>query len=327
MEQVTKRRVRTLLGVLLSSVALFLALGGVDWHALGILLRQVHLGWLLMAVAVQMLTVWVNAVRWRRLFWPHYCPRVAWLFGILNVAQLANAVLPGRLGLLVRALLVGERGQISRATALTTLVVEKVLEGITLLLVSIPLFLALELPQWLRLATILSSAVLVALLLVIGISLRWRESLLAWMSTWAAGWLSRATRALLDGLDSLRCHRVVWRLLVWSVVYWALVAAVIALVIRAVGLQLPPAGILLLLFVLQLGVRLPSSPGNLGVFEFLGILSLSIFGVDKTSALGAMLVLHLVFYLPSSLVGVGYLLWTSTGLGQLRRAAMALQEN
>ena len=109
--------------------------------------------------------------------------------------------------------------------------------------------------------------------------------------------------------------------------YWALVVAVIALGIRAVGLKLPPAGILLLLFMLQLGVRLPSSPGNLGVFEFLGVLSLSIFGVDKTSALGAMLVLHLVFYLPSSLVGVGYLLWTSTGLGQLRRAAMMLQEN
>lgn len=323
----TKRKVRAVLGVVLSMVALFLALSGIDWHALGMLLRQVHLGWLLMAVAVQMLTIWVNAVRWRWLFWPHYSPRIAWLFGILNVAQLANAVLPGRLGLLVRALLVGEKGQISRATALTTLAVEKVLEGVTLLFVSIPLFLALDLPQWLRLATVLSSIVLMVLLLAIGISLRWRESLLAWMSPWAAGWLTGAIRALLDGLDSLRSHRVVWRLLGWSVVYWALVAAVIALVIRAVGLQAPPAAILLLLYVLQLGVRLPSSPGNIGVFEFLGVLSLSIFGVDKTSALGAMLVLHLVFYLPPSLVGAGFLLWTSTGLGQLRRAAMALQEN
>ena len=38
-------------------------------------------------------------------------------------------------------------------------------------------------------------------------------------------------------------------------------------------------------------------------------------------------VLHLVFYLPPSLVGVGYLIWTSTGLGQLRRAALTFQEN
>jgi uncharacterized membrane protein YbhN (UPF0104 family) len=311
----------------LSIAALFLALSGIDWHALGMLLRQVHLGWLLMAVAVQMLTIGVNAVRWRWLFWPHYSPRVAWLFGILNAAQLANAVLPGRLGLLVRVLLVGERGQISRATALTTLAVEKVLEGVTLLFVGIPLFLTLELPQWLRLATILSSVALMSFLVIMGISLRWRESLLTWMSTWTAGWLSGGTRALLDGLDSLRSHHVAWRLLGWSAVYWALVAVVTALVMRAVGLQVATVAILLLLFVLQLGVRLPSSPGNVGVFEFLGVLSLSIFGVDKTSALGAMLVLHLVFYLPASLVGVGYLLWTSTGLGQLRRAAMMLQEN
>ena len=318
---------RLVLGLLLSATGLYLALRGVDWQALGPILRRVHWGWLLAAVAVEMLTLWINAIRWRWLFWPHYRPKTGRLFAVLGVAQLANTVLPGRLGLPLRALLVGEGEEVSRATALTTLAVEKMLEGITLLPIGILLFLALDLPNWLRISVILSAGLLFGLVLLVGCGLRWREALLGWLSTWTPGWLLRIAQALLDGLDSLRSFQAGWRLWGWSVVYWVAVTAVIGLVMRSVGLQVPPVALLVMLFVLQIGVRLPSSPGSIGVFEYLGVVTLSLFGVDKTLALGAVLLLHVVFYLPPSLLGVGTLMWTSTGLGQLRRAALLVQEN
>jgi len=318
---------RLFLGLSLSAASLFLALQGVDWQALGPILGQVHWGWLLAAVAVEMLTLWIAAVRWRWLFWPHYWPQTGRLFAILGVAQLANTVLPGRLGLPLRALLAGEGGKVSRATALTTLAVEKVLEGITLLPIGIVLFLALDLPAWLRISAILSAGLLFGLVLSVGCGLYWKEALLGWLSTRTAGWPLRVARALLDGLDSLRSLQAGWRLWGWSVVYWVAVAAVIGLVVRAVGLRIPPVALIVLLFVLQIGVRLPSSPGSIGVFEYLGVSTLSLFGVDKTLALGAVLVLHVVFYLPPSLLGVGTLVWMSTGLGHLRRAALSFQEN
>jgi uncharacterized protein (TIRG00374 family) len=321
------RGTRFILGLLLSAAGLFLALRGIDWQALGPILRQVRWGWLLVAVAVEMLTLWISAVRWRWLFWPHYRPQTRRLFCILGVAQLANTVLPGHLGLPLRALLVGEGGKVNRATALTTLAVEKVLEGITLLPIGIVLFLVLDLPDWLRISAILSAGLLFGLVLSVGCGLRWKEALLGWLSTWTTGWLLRVTRALLDGLDSLRSLQVGRRLWGWSVVYWVAVTAVIGLVMRAVGLHIPPIALAALLFVLQIGVRLPSSPGSIGVFEYLGVSTLSLFGVDKTIALGAVLLLHVVFYLPPSLLGVGTLMWTSTGLGQLRRAALSFQEN
>ena len=318
---------RLILGLLLSATGLYLALRGVDWQALGPILRRVHWGWLLAAVVVEMLTLWINAIRWRWLFWPHYRPKAGRLFAVLGVAQLANTVLPGRLGLPLRALLVGEGEEVSRATALTTLAVEKMLEGITLLPIGILLFLALDLPNWLRISAILSAGLLFGLVLLVGCGLRWRETLLGWLSTWTPGWLLRIAQALLDGLDSLRSFQAGWRLWGWSVVYWVAVTAVIGLVMRSVGLQVPPVALLVMLFVLQIGVRLPSSPGSIGVFEYLGVVTLSLFGVDKTLALGAVLLLHVVFYLPPSLLGVGTLMWTSTGLGQLRRAALLVQEN
>jgi uncharacterized protein (TIRG00374 family) len=321
------RGARFVLGLSLSAAGLYLVLCGLDWQALGPALRQVHWGWLGAAIAVEMLTLWIGAIRWRWLFWPHYRPQAGRLFAILGVAQLANAVLPGRLGLLLRALLVGNGGAVSRATALTTLAVEKMLEGITLFPVGILLLGVLDLPDWLRISVLLSAGLLLGLALIVGAGLRWRETFLGWLSERTTGWLFRASRALLDGLDALRSFQAGWRLWALSVVYWAAVMAVIGLVMRSVGLPVPPVALLALLFVLQIGVRLPSLPGNIGVFEYLGVVTMSVFGVDKTSALGAMLVLHVVMYLPPSLVGVGYLIWTSTGLGQLRRAVLSYQEN
>ena len=341
MDSKARRRVQFVLGVLLSATGLVLALRGVNWLAFGELVRQVRLGWLLAAIVIEMCTLWLNAIRWRWLFWPHAQPGVGRLFGILNAAQLANTVLPGHLGLPLRVLLVGQGGQVSRATALTTLAVEKALEGVTLFIVGIVLCLVLDLPDWLRLSAALSGCLLLGLLLIVGSGLRWRERFLGWMSGWASceapppsgGGLSRArirffhfTQSLFDGLDSLRSLPVVWRLWILSWLYWAAVAAVTGSVMHSVGLEVTLPVILVLLFVLQIGLRLPSSPGSVGVFEYLGIVSLSIFGIDKTSALGAMLLLHLVFSLPPSLVGVGYLIWTSTGIGQLRGAALMLEE-
>lgn len=319
------------LGVLFSAAALILALRGIDWRILGSTLRQVHLGWLLAAVAVEILTLWINAIRWRWLFWPHYQPHTGRLFAILGVAQLANMVLPGRLGLPLRVVLVGEGGKVNRGTALTTLLVEKVLEGVTLLPIGVLLFLTLDLPEWLRVSAVLSGVLLLALLLLMACAVRWRDRFLAWLDK-RPGWLSNISQALLDGLDALRSVHNSARLWALSYLYWAVVAAVNWLVIRAVGLGttsggLPLVAILVLLFVLQIGVRLPSSPGSIGIFDYLGVVSLSLFGVERAPALAAMFVLHLVFYLPPSLVGVGYLIWTSTGLGQLRRAALTFQEN
>jgi uncharacterized membrane protein YbhN (UPF0104 family) len=221
---------------------------------------------------------------------------------------------------------VGKGGQISRATALTTLAVEKALEGVTLLILGVGIVLVLDVPDWLRASVIASGGIVLALLAVLGSGLRWRESLVAWSSRRTAGSLPGAVRALFDGLDSLRSVKAGWRLWGLSLVYWALVTVVNWLAIRAMNLSVPAIASLVLLVVLQMGVRIPSSPGSIGVFDYLGVVSLAIFGVEKEPALAVTLLLHLIFYLPPSLVGVGYLLWMSTGLGRLRRAVLAAQE-
>ncbi len=300
-----RKRIQFLAGLLLSAVALFLVVQKVDWGVLGDTVRRVHLGWLLAAVLVEILSLLINALRWRWLYWPHHRPSTGQLFWVLNVAQLANTVLPGRLGLLVRTVMSGGDEGTSRATTLGTLAVEKVMEALTLLPLGLLLSLSLDLPDWLRISAASTGGLLMVALLLLGIGLRWRRQIEDRVSPFLGGRLAVLAGKLLDGLDALRSTRAgVW-IWAWSLVYWALVAAINFLVIQAVGVSLPVLASLALLFVLQIGVRIPSSPGSLGVFDYLGVVTLALFGVERSTALGITLLLHVVTFFATQSVGGG----------------------
>ena len=319
------RQLRAWLGLLLSALGLWLALRQVDWAALGATLADVKPGLLLAAVVAEMASLWASAIRWRKLLWPHQRPTVGQLFGILGVAQLANMVLPARLGLAARAVLAGREPGVGYAGALTSLVMEKVLEGITLLPLGLALIWMFELPDWLR-SSVLASAVLLGLLLLAVLVAvlaghLGRGALLGWLEHPWLAFLRRPVREVLDGLDALRHARSSWQLLGWSLVCWCSVAVVNVLALESIGVSASWPAALLLLLVLQIGTRLPSSPANLGVFDYLGVVTLAVLGVARPLALGVTLLLHAVYYLPPSLLGVGYLLWRGIGLGELSRQA------
>ncbi len=308
-----RRALQLCLGVAFSATGLILVARGVDWDALVDALGRADLGWILVAVAAQLVSILVNAVRWRCLYGAHAHPPVQQLFGILSAAQLGNTILPGRPGLLVRVAMAGGKG-VSRATTITTLAVEKVLEGVTLLPVAALLPLILDLPSEWRQAARTGGLVCIGLLLATAAGLRWRKELVRLVDKRGGDWLSGVTRSLLEGLDAVSSRRGGWQLWMVSALYWVTVAAVNWLVMRAMGLALSLTAALILLVAIQIGVRLPSSPGSVGVFDYLGFLSLAALGVDRTPAVGTTLILHLVMYLPASLLGALYLLWTGTGV-------------
>lgn len=300
------------LGVLFSAAGLALVARGLDWAALVDGMRQARMGWLLAAVGAELLSILVNAVRWRFLYGSHPHKGVEHLFGILSAAQLGNTILPGRPGPVVRALLAGGDG-VSRATTVTTLVVEKVLEGMTLLPVAALLPVVLELPQGWRASAQVAGLVCLGMCLVLAAGSRWRRELIGLGGRLDGRWLSGVIGALLDGMDAVRSSRAGWRLWMLSWLYWATLTAVNWLLMRAVSLNVSLSGALVLLIGLQIGSRLPSSPASVGVFEYVGYLSLAAVGVDRTPAVGATLMLHLVMSVPASLAGVLYLLWIGGG--------------
>jgi len=226
-----------------------------------------------------------------------------------------NAALPVRVGELARAYLVGELEERSKASTLVTIVVEKILEAI-MLLVSVALLLgAISLPSWLGRSELAAAALLVSLSIALLLIARNRQ----WVTNWLNG-LSVAIRSSLikglvqkvvvslEGVDSLGSWKVLAGSLGLSGAIWVVATSTNWLVLASMGIVAPWWSPLLLLVVLQVGAAIPSSPGRVGVFHYLGYLTLTTIGVEGGTALAYAVVLHLVVFLPMMVLG-GLFAW------------------
>jgi uncharacterized protein (TIRG00374 family) len=103
-------------------------------------------------------------------------------------------------------------------------------------------------------------------------------------------------------------------LLAGTIIIWAIYAAVNYVLLAAVGAPLSWLAALFLLAVLQLGVAIPSSPGRVGVFHYLAVQVLAVFGVDQGMAVTYAVLLHLIsVMLPA---GLGAILAWRSGIGR-----------
>lgn len=300
----------------MSALFLWLAFRQVHLREVWNALRQANLWLVGAALAAFLATQGVKATRWKALFYPeHRERRLGKLMGVIYIGQMVNAAIPARLGEVARAYLLARAESISAAYVLGTIVLEKALDSLMLLLVVLITSIFMPFPSWVKGSSLVVSGGMVVLLGVMTALSRWEDRLPDWVKRAVApqSWLGRLgvmaaiQRAALSlrPLKSLRMNLVLWG---WSAGNWALMILTNALVFWAFGLQLPWTAAPLLLAILNIGIIVPSSPGRIGIFHYLCVLTLGLYGVDPALALACGIVLHAIVYLPIFLLGV-YFLW------------------
>jgi len=314
---------RMLLGAALGLVLVVAVSRGLDLDTVWSDLRNVDALWVGLALLTVLATIAIKVWRWQSLFSGPSRPRLLQLGSALLVGQMLNAILPARLGDLARAHLGGHAGPASRATALGTIAAEKAFDVLFLLVCAGLTALIASLPRWLDASLALTAAVggtilLVAILLpaerVLGrieqgiracatSSPARRPGRVRILSANAAERLLAALRRGLIGLEALRRPRRALSACAWSLPIWALAAGTNYMLFQAFDLELSVGAALSLLTLLHIGMAPPSSPGRLGVFHAVTVVSLQPFHVDRSSGLAYATVLHAVVYGPQVLLG------------------------
>ncbi|MBC8493074.1 MAG: flippase-like domain-containing protein, partial [Chloroflexi bacterium] len=275
-------------------------------------------------------TSMAQTARWRLLLYPrHRQRRYGNLRPILFIGQMVNIVIPARLGELARAYLVGEIEGESKALSLGTIAVEKAVDLFMVLFLLVGLLLAMAVPRWVQEPGVEVATVTLVLLGALVLSAHYKERLLS-----AFGRLLRVLpelaqvrlmehlEAVLDSLEVFRRWDVSLRVGGWSVLIWLLAASTNYITFLALRLHLPFLAAVFLLVVLQVGVAVPSSPGKVGVFHYLCLLALSVFGVERSLALSYGLLLYFIVFLPPILLGVFFLGWENVSWRRLKRRAL-----
>jgi len=276
------RWLRYVMGSGAAIVLLWLAFRGIDWPELRAALGRLNWSYVAAAVALMFLSALLRAWRWKQLFVGE-TPAFATLVEGILIGQTLNFTLPFRSGDVARAVLIKDR----KLHAAGTVGVEKLLDMVffALLCATIPVFWAI--PEWLekpRVSVIVMGAGVVLMALVLVIPRRTREYM-------------RAKKGAIPAL-------ITGTLVIWTcgiVLNW--------LIFRSLELQVPWLASVVLLVILQAGVSVPSTPGKIGVLQYLAVLGLGLFGVPKPDALAAGLVLHAVVFVPIALASA--VIWLS----------------
>lgn len=303
---------RLSLAVFVSALTLYLAIRPVDLAQVRIVFGRVDWRFVVLGVLSGSIGIVLKIGRWLLLLrqpeqtrpgetvtLPGWKPVAASFLS----AQMINNFFPLRLGEIGRVAVVGRNG-VGYAFVAGSIAIEKAFDLAAfaiifgMLLVKLPSAGLLgERAYWLAGAGVL----VLGLLLLVASQQKRLAGLLP--DHWNA-WLVRQARAAFTSLSALRRPCQLAGLAGLTALIWGLAWWTNQLSLQALGLDLPVSAALLVLAALQVGVSLPSLPGRVGVFEYVCVLALQIFGIDAATALSYGILLHVVVYIPVVLGGL-----------------------
>ncbi len=320
----SKPRWSLLLTGALAIVLLVLAFRGVDWNAMLETARLGKLEYLLAAFGVLTVSYFMRAIRWRILLSAEKLIPMLDAYWATCVGYLGNSFLPARAGELIRSVLIGQVANISKSYVLATALTERILDVPTLILfslLSIPFVgaLAPELVTASRVLAVVSLAgvgFLFAAPRMQGLIFGVLERLPLPDTLIARG--HGITEEFLLGMRAFQHVSRAFRFFGLTVVIWLTDVVVAALVASAFGLTLSVPQALLLLAALGLSSAIPSTPGYVGIYQFVAVTVLVPFGFTQNQALVYIIAFQLVTYAVVIVWGVGGL-WR---LGITRRSSL-----
>jgi len=276
----------------------------------------------------------VRGRRWWYLFPPGSNP--PGLTPAMMIGYMANNVLPLRAGEVVRVYVVARRwsaagpGAAGRIhpfwTTLATLVVERVLDSLAVVLILAMLILIIPVPRFLEVAALVVLTIdLVGITVLIALVAA-PEGCARLITRLAGRWPALLRRALnafetfVHGLDGIRTPSHAVPLVAWTIAVWLAPALAAWTALLALDLHLPFLAAWAVLAFVSLGVSIPSAPGYVGVFHFAAVQAVGLFGVSQSAAVGYALLLHASQILPVTLLGWFYLLREHVSLGEATHA-------
>lgn len=276
------------------------ALSRLDLKAIGDALAHARLPFVAMATLVYLVQILPAAERWRvMLASVRLLPR-ARLCQYLLVAHAASMVLLGPAGWVLRIYLVRKRYDVPVQISIAVVAVEKLFDGIGLLVVVAPLPLLLALPRSVSLVIMaLTAGGLVVTAVAIAAAARVEKR--GWQ-----GWLKRWSH-LAPGIESLRSPGLFFRVSALSFAIHLSNVVAIQILFLAVGLDLPLATGGLVVLALMCAFALPLTPGGFGMVEAAAVFALGLVGVSPEKALAFGLVHRAVVLVPMllGLTGIG----------------------
>ncbi|MGE5570523.1 MAG: lysylphosphatidylglycerol synthase transmembrane domain-containing protein [Rhodospirillales bacterium] len=318
------------IGYAISVASLIWFLQGVDFKTVMQDFQSLRWGWVAIAVVSDIAVYVFQAWRWNVLLGPVVRVPLWRSVQAIYVGLFTNEVFPLRPGEVIRSYLQARWSAIPFSVALSSAVIERVFDGIWLMLLFAATTLFVPYPRVVVELGKGVGAVVVIVALLLGLVMFWKHHAHAACpkTRWGA-----KLRVLIDDLHLMGNSRSFYVAFAASTIYLLIQVVPIYALMRGYDLDLTMWPALVVLVVLRIGTAIPQAPGNVGPSQVLMVLALGLFGIDKTTATGLSLMTWCVITLPLLTAGAIALAVTGLNLAEIRhhahrhaRAPMAIAE-
>ncbi len=287
------------LGIVIGAFFVYLSLRGIDLNGITAGLKRANLFFIIPFVGLMTLIQVLKSYRWGIIMKPVAKVDQFSLFAVTNVGLMAVIAIPARVGELARPYLISTKTGTSMSSALGTIMVERVLDALSILAVFFTVVMFTPLPPWLISGSIIFLFLVLAFLGLMTFLILKKEASLEMLSPvltlFPERWrfkLIRLTGNLIDGFKIISRLQSMCQLVFLSLVIWVIDAVSMYVLFFAFDIALPLSAAFVLMPIIILGIAIPTAPGFVGNWHFFCVLGLGLFGINKTDALTYAIVLH-----------------------------------
>ncbi len=291
------KQLRFVIGILLSLVVLAVMILFIDGKEVAAAFKQVNI---LIIAPLSFLLVFAllcRAYAWRIIL--NEKVSLSQSFLIINAGYFVNTILPFRVGELARVFLLLPSG-FSFWSALPTILVERIFDlGFAFILFFIGLPFALDFSQDIFSLYLLAGFAVLGIVILI-LLVKNKEKVYRWLENLnllGGRFKSRLidlVRSVLSSLETLSDPLKFAKVFIGMVLSWGLSLIFQYLLLKAF---IPEANLIMAVFAIgavAIGISIPSSPGNIGLYEASITLALTAFGIDRSIAFSYALTSHVI---------------------------------
>ncbi len=250
----------------------------------------------------------LRALRWKYLVKPIAAISVKDSFAIVCVSFLANNLLPARLGEFLRAYLLSKKKGIGKVKSLSTVIVDRIVDGITLVFVFLVIMVFSGDVPLIAQKLIVIPALVFAFCMGFFVKPDFFRRMLSPFFR-RIPFVYNRIKVFLDDLviggrafsQSAGSGVMIWAS---SFIIWGLESTNLLVIARAFGIEISVVKIVLLLVVVALGLMIPSAPAYIGTFEALFVLYFLAFGLTAESATAMAITVHAIEFIVILVLGL-----------------------
>ncbi len=323
-----KQHKEKILGLIISLIFIGLIFWNIDFHELLETFKIFNYKVLLIFIPLYVISLYIRGFRWKYLLYNTNNLTVKEAFFAFTTGNTLNSYLPARAGDFWRAYHIGHKIGESKMKLLGSIILERLIDGISVLLILFFAVLTYFKHQWILNIAYIAAALFLGSLIIIFLIFKFNridyffEKLIQvhFLKKFKSVFLKIASvlNRFLDGFQALNSPKNFFAAFFASCFAWGIECVLTYILITGFGHYYGFSIAYFVISFIALSTIIPSSSVFVGPYQFAYILALNIYHIEKSNALGIAFIHQITIMITITIISVIYFMISNTSIKELR---------